>query len=234
MRATLSSLLLAVGQLADPRILGILTRSMAVSLVAFVLLAGAGWWGFDTLLQWLGLANGLFSGAGALRQVASILLAGLGLWLTWRIIAMLVIEFYADDVVAAVEARHYPEAAIAARQLSWKEQGAIGLRASLRALVANLVALPFALALLFTGIGPALLFWLVNALLLGRELQDMVWLRHRRTGSDPAPIGRGERFLLGGAITALLTVPVVNFLAPVLGAAAATHLIHQRRNMRHA
>jgi uncharacterized protein involved in cysteine biosynthesis len=34
------------------------------------------------------------------------------------------------------------------------------------------------------------------------------------------------RFLLGGAIAALLAVPFANLLAPVLGAAAATHLVH--------
>jgi uncharacterized protein involved in cysteine biosynthesis len=89
----------------------------------------------------------------------------------------------------------------------------------------NLVALPFALTLLVTGVGTALLFWAVNAMLIGRELQDMVWLRHRRDAADPAPVTRGERFLLGGAIAALLAVPGANLLAPLLGAAAATHLI---------
>jgi uncharacterized protein involved in cysteine biosynthesis len=34
---------------------------------------------------------------------------------------------------------------------------------------------------------------------------------------------------LGGAVVALLTVPFVNLVAPVLGAAAATHLVHSRK-----
>ena len=95
-----------------------------------------------------------------------------------------------------------------------------------------------ALLLLFTGIGPALLFWAVNAWLLGRELTDMVWLRHRPKGPSAAdiraPVGRTERFLLGGVIAALLAVPFVNFIAPVLGAAAATHLVHRRLGNMHA
>ena len=82
--------------------------------------------------------------------------------------------------------------------------------------------------MLFTGIGAALLFWLVNAVLVGRELQDMVWLRHRRDAADPAPVGALERFLLGGAVAALLALPFVNLIAPLLGAAAATHLIHRK------
>ena len=36
------------------------------------------------------------------------------------------------------------------------------------------------------------------------------------------------RALLGAASTALFLVPVVNLLAPVLGAAMATHLFHRR------
>ena len=106
------------------------------------------------------------------------------------------------------------------------------------ALAVNAIALPFALMLLFTGIGPALLFWAVNAWLLGRELTDMVWLRHRpKTASGPrapTPVDRIERFLFGGAIAALLAVPFVNLVAPVLGAAAATHLVHRRMKAAHA
>ena len=108
------------------------------------------------------------------------------------------------------------------------EQFSTSHRAALRALLVNLAVLPIALVLLFTGIGPALLFWAVNAALVGRELQDMVWLRHRQGRADPAPVGRGTRFLLGGAVAALLALPFVNLLAPILGAAAATHLIHRK------
>ena len=93
----------------------------------------------------------------------------------------------------------------------------------------NLLALPVALVLLVTGIGAPLVFLLVNAVLLGRELQDMVWLRHRQTREEPPPLGAGARLVLGGAVTALLSLPFVNFLAPVLGAAAATHLVHRGR-----
>ena len=96
-------------------------------------------------------------------------------------------------------------------------------------MLANLIALPFAIALLVTGIGTAILFWAVNGWLLGRELQDMVWLRHAEASQSKPPIGFGTRFALGGFIAILLTVPFVNLLAPVIGAAAATHLVHRRK-----
>ena len=115
-----------------------------------------------------------------------------------------------------------------------REQFSTSLRAASRALLVNLIALPFALALLVTGVGAALVFFLVNTVLVGRELEDMVWLRHRRSAADPAPVGRGERLVLGGAVTALLALPFVNLLAPILGAAAATHLIHRKELPRDA
>jgi len=228
MPAILSSLVLALGELADGKVLRILLKSIAVTVVAFIAVAWAGWYAFDWLIEWLGMGDSLFWGAGGLREVASALLALLGLWLTWRVVAMAVIQFYAEDVVRAVEARRYPHQASAARDLSTAAQVQASLGGALRALIANLVVLPFALALLFTGIGPALLFWGVNAMLVGRELQDMVWLRYRQQKQELVPVSKFERFLLGGAVAGLLALPFVNFLAPVLGAAGATHLVHRK------
>jgi uncharacterized protein involved in cysteine biosynthesis len=228
MTTVASSLLLALGQLADGRVIRILLKTLAVSILLFVAVAWGGWYALDWLLASIGLEDDAFAGAGTLREVASLLLALLGLWLAWRIVAMAVIQFFADEVVQAVEARHYPDAAGRARDLPVSEQFSTSLRAALRALLVNLAVLPFALVLLFTGVGPALLFWLVNAALLGCELQDMVWLRHRQDKADAAPVGRAERFALGGAVAAMLALPFVNLIAPILGAAAATHLIHRK------
>jgi uncharacterized protein involved in cysteine biosynthesis len=228
MPAVVSSLLLALGQLADGRVIRVLLKTLAVSLVLFALVAWGGWYALDALLDRVGFDEGLFAGAETVRELASLLLALLGLWLAWRIVALAVINFFADEVVQAVEARHYPGAAARARDLPVHEQFSTSAKAALRALLVNLAVLPIAFVLLFTGVGAALLFWAVNAALVGRELQDMVWLRHRQGKADPAPVGRGERFLLGGAIAALLALPFVNLLAPILGAAAATHLIHRK------
>jgi CysZ protein len=232
MPSVVSSLHLALGQLAEPRVLRILAKSVAVTVALVVAIAWGGWLALDWGLGYAGLDESLFDGAGWLRQAAALALTLLGLWLVWRIVAMAVIGFFADEVVQAVEARHYPAAAARARDLPLGEQLSTSLRAALRALAVNLVALPFALALLFTGVGPALVFFLVNAVLVGRELEDMVWLRHRRGPADPAPVGRGERALLGGAVTALLSLPFVNLVAPILGAASATHLIHRKEPAR--
>ena len=228
MGSVVASFALALGQLFDGRVLRILFKSLAITLVAFVLLAWLGWLAIGWLLGVAGLDETAFTGAGAVREAASVLLTVLGLWLTWRIVAMAVIQFFAEDVVKAVEARHYPRAASAARDLPLGAQMRVALGGAGRALLTNLVAAPFALALVFTAIGPAIVFWIVNAWLIGRELRDMVWLRHRRADGDLAPVSGLERFAMGGAVAALLAVPFANFLAPVLGAAGATHLVHRK------
>ena len=238
MPAIFTSLMLSLRQLGDPAVLRVLGKSLGVSLVLFVVLAAAAWRGLDGLLVRAGMADGRFTGAADLRALTSLLLTLAGLWIGWRIVAMAVIQFFAEDVVRAVEARHYPQAASAAKDLPWADQLRASLAAAGRALLANLAALPVALLLIVTGIGPALLFWAVNAALIGREMQDMVWLSHRhrrldlggqRTGGDGlCPVSRFERFALGGVVSALLAVPFVALLAPVLGAAAATHLVHRK------
>ena len=115
-----------------------------------------------------------------------------------------------------------------ARKLGLAEEARRALAGAVRAILFNLAALPVALVLMVTGIGAPLVFLFVNAVLLGRELQDMVWLRHRSGPADPAPLTGFERLALGGGIAVLLTVPVVNFVAPFLGAACAVHLIHRK------
>lgn len=222
-----TSLALGFGQLFDGAVLRVLLKSIAVTLVVFVIVAAASWYALDGALAWGGLEDGAFAGAGAFREAIALLLALLGLWLIWRVVAMGVVQFFADEVVIAVEQRHYPDEASMARELSFAEQAGNAARAAGRALIFNLLAAPVALVLLFTGIGTFAVFWLVNAVLVGRELQDMVWLRHRQDKAQPPPVGRGNRFMLGGVIAAMLAVPFVNFLAPVLGAASATHLVHR-------
>jgi uncharacterized protein involved in cysteine biosynthesis len=225
-----TSLLRAAGQLTDPPVLRVIAKSVALTLAIFAVLGIAAGFGLDAAFDAAGLGQDY-----GLSGLLALVLTVLGAWLLFRIVALAVLQLFADEIVQAVECKCYPAAAATARKVPLPEELRNSLRGALRALLANLAALPFALMLLFTGIGPALLFWAVNAWLLGRELTDMVWLRHRPSASaSPAPVNSAERFLLGGVIAALLAVPFVNLLAPVLGAAAATHLVHRRLGTAHA
>jgi len=218
------ALALSVGQLGDPAILKVLGKSLAVTLAIFALLGWAASFAFDAALEWLGLEDG--SGLGALLAVLTVLIAG---WLLFRLVALAVLQFFAEDVVRAVEQRHYPQAAANARRIGFGEELGHALRSLGRTLVANALALPVAGLLLFTGVGAAAVFLVVNALLVGRELHDAVWLPHRAHAAEAAPIGGATRFLLGAVVVALLAIPFLNLLAPILGAASATHLVHRAR-----
>ena len=222
------ALALSVGQLGDPAILKVLGKSLAVTLAIFAALGGLLWWALDAAIgQWI-VAVMPADYSAAVAGIVAIAVGVIAAWLLFRIVALFVVQFFADEIVLAVEAKHYPHAASVAG-LPFRQELANSVRSALRALLVNIVILPFALVLLFTGVGTALLFWVANALLLGRELQDMVWLRHRQAADQAAPIGGPTRFVLGGLVAALLAVPFVNFLAPVLGAASATHLVHRGR-----
>jgi uncharacterized protein involved in cysteine biosynthesis len=144
----------------------------------------------------------------------------------------IVISVFMERIADIVEARHYPALAAEAQALPFRRDLANSLRGLARALGYNLLALPLAAVLAFTAIGPALVFLAVNAVLLGRELTDMAWLRHqkeRAKGDDRAnPVGAGERFVLGAGVAGLMLVPVAGLIGPVIGAAAGTHLVLRR------
>ncbi|MFD1788003.1 EI24 domain-containing protein [Sphingomonas floccifaciens] len=222
----IAAFFLSVGQLGDRRILAVLAKSLALT---FALLATAGvgiWFGVRALAGWMGI-----SAVGGDLAGAAAVLAGVALgWLIFRALAIAVIGIFADDVVAAVEAKHYPAALASAKPVPFARGLAMGGGSAARAVLWNVAAAPLYLILLATGVGTAIGFFVVNALLLGRDLGDMVAARHRQAAALPAfrQETRAARLLLGAIGTALLLIPFVNLLAPVLGAAMATHVFHRR------
>lgn len=222
-----SSLARAIGQLGDPAILKVLVKTVLITVAIFALLGTLAW-----QVTTRALASDNVPFGGQLGALLGVLVFVIGGWLLFRLIALAVVQFFADDILLAVEAKHYPGAAQTARRLPVREELSNSVRGLIRALIVNLIAAPFAIALLFTGIGTALLFFAVNAWLLGRELQDMVWLRHRTSDADTAPLGQVGRFALGGVTAALLAIPFINLLAPTIGAATATHMVHRARKTR--
>ena len=223
---------LGAAQMADRRVIRVLVKSALVSLALLALVFWGGFAAFDAGIEWLaGTQSAWIAGLG---QLVAVIAAVLCAWLAWRIVAMAVLNFHADEIVSLVEERHYP--AFKPRDIPLSEEIAMALKGAARALAFNALALPIALALAVTGVGTAIVFITVNAFLLGRELQDMVWARHPK-GAVPAapgrksrgiaPLAASTRFLLGLAVVGLLAIPVANLLAPFLGAAAATHLVHR-------
>ena len=227
MKAVLAALAKAFGQLADGAVLRVFAKSIGLTLLIFVVFGAILWWALDAAIEAWVIAYLPEDYGGTVAGIVAVAVGLIAFWFLFRVVALAVLQFFADEIVAAVEAKHYPEKAERARALPFREDFANSVRGTARALGVNLIALPIALVLLVTGVGPALLFLLVNGWLLGRELTDMAWLRHREEGLAANPVPGGQRILLGGVIAAMMAVPVANLFAPVLGAAAGTHLAHR-------
>jgi len=223
----LAALFLSIGQLGDKRIVAVFLKSFLLTLVALGAVGVGVFYGVRHLLLWLHASS-----EGATVSAGVVLLLGaLHIWVLFRAVAIAAVGIFADQVVDAVEARHYPTAADSARDLGFTRSLGMGLGSALRTIGINLLLSPLYLMLIVTGVGTPVAFFLVNAWLLGRDLGDMVGARHL----DRAELGkwRGRtffrRFALGALSEALLLVPFVNLAAPVLSAAMAAHLYHRRR-----
>ena len=218
--------LLSVRQFADRAILMILLKVIGLTLALFAIFGIAAYLGLVWLLASFGWNEGGFFAAAT----AAILAVLIAIFL-FRVIAIFVLNIFSDDIVEAVERQHYPVQAETANPPSYALGVRMGLASVGRALGYNFVALPVYLLLLITGIGAPLAFFAINAILLGRDLQDMVIARHATDFKRIATewqLPKTTRFLLGLVTALLMAVPFVNFLAPVLGAAMATHLVHRK------
>ena len=224
MNAVFTALRKGLAQLGDRAVARLLLKTALLTLLVFVVLGAGAYFALTAVFAATGL-----EGSGLAGAVAAVLVTGLAFWFLFRVVALAVLQFFADEVVLAVEERHYPEAAKSARKLPFQRDLANSLRGAGRALLYNALAAPIALVLVFTAVGPAIVFLIVNAVLLGRELTDMAWLRHCGEPPGTNPVPKAQRLMLGGVIAALMVVPIANFLGAILGAAAGTHLVHAAR-----
>lgn len=221
--------LAALRQLGDPPIKRVIWR-VALWTAAIYLLVGVALWtaiaGIDPTMSfdfipilWL---NDL------LVWVAGIFVGVLGLfaffavfWLLFAVIVQLVAGFYLEDIITAVEARHYPDLPPA---ISQSVSGAVvnALQYFTILVFLNLLAMPFYLIPLF-GV---LVFYVVNGYLMGREYFELVALRRidGRTARTLRKAHRGRVFGAGLLTTVLFSLPIINLLAPIVAAAAMVHI----------
>jgi CysZ protein len=177
---------------------------------------GLSWIGLDRV----GVSADNASVFGAFLAVATTIFSTL---LLFRVVAVAITWIFADDIIDAVEDRHYPRHAMTGKRPGLASGAQMALRSVARVIGYNLLALPVYLLLLFTGVGTFIAFLLVNALLLGRDLEDMLIARH---GKEHGSMRKLPRLLLGLAGTAGMMVPFFNLIVPVLATAAAVHMAH--------
>lgn len=200
-----------------PLIKGVIATLLIMIALAMTVGAWMAWWLSGWTIPFtdvpIGNAGGWFAGMGSLAAAFYAFIPA----------AALAVSFFIDPVADAVEARHYPDAG-AARDRPLLEDLMMAARTAGLALVINIPLIPF--YFLFPPF-PAL----VNGYLLGREYFTMAALRR-----DPPKIvttlRSDARFGIwtGGAMLALMmTVPLLNLVAPVFGAALMTHTYNRAR-----
>jgi len=219
--------ILSLGDFADPAISRVFIKSLALTLTILAALGTALWFATHWLITaWLRVSEDWAALAG-IAEVALIVLFG---WVVFRVVAIAVIGLFGDDIVIAVERRHYPQALAGARRVSFAQSLGMGLASAARALGVNIALGPAYILLLLTGIGTPILFFAANGWLLGRDLGEMVAVRHLPREGMKAwrESTRWSRLAMGLTVSGLLSVPGVNLFAPILGAAMAAHLFHGR------
>jgi uncharacterized protein involved in cysteine biosynthesis len=217
----------AIAQLPDPAMKRVVARSMAGAAGVFVLLCGG---------AWLALAQARLSDIPLLNTAIEVL----GVIAVLAVAAMLypaavsaLTGLFLEDVARAVERRHYPQ--VPPPRAQGVGEAALGaLRFALVALAVNLLALPLYLVLLFVPPLNAFVFYGVNGYLVGREYFELAASR-RLPPQGVRELRRANRarVFLAGVLTAfLLTVPIVNLVAPIVGTAAMVHLLERLRQAR--
>ena len=217
----------SVGQMADPRFRSVLMKGLALTVGLLITITVAITWlvGFlvpDTLSLPL---IGEVSWVDGLAWWASFLLM-----IVLSVVLMVPVAgaftgIFLDDVADAVEARYYPELPPAPEvplvETIRDSLGFLGIIVGV-----NLIAL-----ILFFFVGPLapILFWVVNGYLLGREYFQLAAMRRvGRAEANRLRSGNNLQIWLAGTLMAIpLSIPLVNLLIPILGAATFTHLFHR-------
>ena len=223
----------AIAQLTDPRFRRVLWLGLGLTLALLfgayaVVLWIVSLFAPETVsLPWIGevtWVNDLISGASIL------LLMVLSVFLMVPV-ASAFTSMFLDDVAQAVEDRYYPTLP-PVQPIDWLD----GLTDALRFLglivAANLLALiVYAFMAVTVVLAPftPLVFWSLNGYLLGREYFQLVALRRMDRSAARALFHRhsGAIWLAGVLMAMPLSVPIVNLLVPIVGAATFTHLFHR-------
>lgn len=228
-----SDFIKAIGQLSDPRFRRVLGKGVGLTFaLLFGLYAVVLWlvsiFAPDSItLPYIGQVewvDTLISGASILLMLV------LSVFLMVPV-ASAFTSMFLDDVADAVEDRHYPQLP-KVKGPSWTD----GLRDTINFLgiliAANLLALiVYAIMALTVVLAPftPLVFWGLNGFLLGREYFQLVAIRRMdRAAAQSLYRKHAATIWFAGALMAMpLSIPLINLLVPILGAATFTHLFHR-------
>ena len=218
-----SGLFLAIEQLGDPRIRGVIIRAVMIGAALFIgLMFAAGWLlsGLSVFgISWIDGAVSFLGGGAAFV---------IGLFL-FPAFTGIFVSFMLEEIASAVEARHYPDLP-AAREEPVMEMVGNAVRFAGVTVILNLlvfiIVVPIMLITIVLIPFIPFVFCGLNGYLLGREYFEFAAIRRL----NPAA-GRTLRryfklrvFMCGLAIAVLMTIPFVNWVMPVVAAAYMVHV----------
>jgi uncharacterized protein involved in cysteine biosynthesis len=208
----------AFALLGDPSVRRVVWLGVGLSLLTFLGLI----LGVEGLLSWA-TATG-YGWLDRAVEVLGVLGTMVVAWFLFPSVVVAISSVFLDRVVDATEDRYFP-ALPPTRPVPLREAAPMALRLLGLSLLLNLLALPIYFVPLIN-----LPVWLaLNGYLVGREYTELVALRRL----DPAAVAvlRRQQPLLfwttGIAIAFLLALPLVNLVAPVVGAALMTQRFHR-------
>ena len=196
----------------------LLIKVVLCTFASFLLLGVGMWFALNWLFAWLNIQNGAY-----LSALLSLAIIPISAFLLFRVVAIAITWIFADDIIDAVEDRYYPQKAAFGKRPGVGAGVHMAVRSIARVVGYNLLALPLYIVLLVTGVGTAIAFMLLNAVLLGKDLEDMLIARH---GASQGSIQKLPRLLLGFVGTIGMLIPFFNLLVPVLATAMAVHVVH--------
>ncbi len=223
----LNAFFLSLGQFGDPRFRRVLALGILLTIALLVAsYAGLLWLvnsfvGEEATLPVLGEVRWL----NDLLSVSSfIFMIVLSVFLMVPV-ASAITSMFLDEVAQAVEDKHYPGLK-PAHNVPFGE----ALRDTINFLGvligANILAI-----FLYVFFAPLALFifWGLNGFLLGREYFTLAAMRRigRTKAKELRSKHMGTIWLAGTLMAIPLTVPLVNLLIPILGAATFTHIFHK-------
>ncbi len=217
----------AISQIGDPVLRRVVLIGIGGSGLVFVLLSALVWWIFSaqvdlTSLSLWGWVESLLDWIAGFVVVMSLIVVSA---ILFPGVATIIVGFFLEDVVAAVEKKHYPGEP-PARPQPVSEVLASTVRFALSVIGLNLLCLPLYLILMFVPPFNLVLYYLLNGYLVSREYFELVALR--RMGPAAAlqmrRQSRGRILMAGILLTFLLTIPIINFLTPVIATAFMVHV----------
>lgn len=170
--------------------------------------------------------------ADAVLQVAGGILVALALVFLFPVLITSLLSLFLDEAAARVEAVRYPDDPPGVEP-PFRVALKAGLGFLVTVLLLNLAALPLQLVGLVVPLVNLLVFWSLNGYLVGREVFEQVAIRH----ASPPEVGRLRRLhrglVFGAGLlgTALMAVPGVNLIAPLITVAAMVHLVRRVRRV---